>query len=33
MEIDKLFENNSIDNVADNVFGVVNNSVSEVREM
>ena len=33
MEIDKLFENNSIDSVADNVFGVVNNSVSEVREM
>lgn len=33
MEIDKLFENKSIDSVADNVFGVVNNSVSEVREM
>jgi len=33
MEIDKIFDSNSIDSVADNVFGAVNNSVSEAREM
>jgi len=33
MDIDKLFESDSLDGIADNVFGVVNNSVSEVKEM
>lgn len=33
MDIDKLFESESLDGIADNVFGVVNNSVSEVKEM
>jgi len=33
MEINKLFDNDSIENMADNVFGSVNNAVSEVREM
>jgi hypothetical protein len=33
MDMDKLFESASLDGIADNVFGVVNNSVSEVKEM
>lgn len=33
MDIDKLFSEGGIDGIADNVFGVVNNSVSEVKDM
>jgi hypothetical protein len=33
MDIDKMFSDGNIDGIADNVFGVVNNSVSEVKEM
>ena len=33
MDIDKMFSEGNIDGIADNVFGVVNNSVSEVKEM
>ena len=33
MDMEKLFESDSLDGIADNVFGVVNNSVSEVKEM
>jgi len=32
MEIEKIFKND-VDSIADNIFGVVNNSVSEAREM
>lgn len=33
MDVNKLFEDSSLDGIADNVFGVVNGSVSEVRDM
>jgi hypothetical protein len=33
MDIDKMFSDGNIDGIADNVFGVVNNSVSEVKDM
>jgi len=33
MAIDKIFNNASVDGIADNIFGSVNNSVSEVKQM
>jgi hypothetical protein len=33
MNVNKLFEDQSLDSIADNVFGVVNGSVNEAREL
>jgi hypothetical protein len=33
MAIDKIFNDNNIDGIADNIFNAVNNSVSEVKQM
>ena len=33
MDVNKLFEDSSLDGIADNVFNVVNGSVSEVKAM
>lgn len=33
MAIDKIFNNANVDGIADNIFGSVNNSVSEVKQM
>ena len=33
MAIDKIFNNANVDGIADNIFGAVNNSVSEVKQM
>jgi len=33
MAIDKIFNDNNVDGIADNIFNAVNNSVSEVKQM
>jgi sugar lactone lactonase YvrE len=33
MAIDKIFNDSNVDGIADNIFGAVNNSVSEVKQM
>ena len=33
MAIDKIFNDANVDGIADNIFGAVNNSVSEVKQM